>query len=108
MNAPKSKTKLPKPDTNRDHPAIAVKELRTIFRDAFDRLGGASWLVEFVMEDAQNARTFVQVLARLMPLELTGKDGAPLTVIIQSADGKQVPVDLSPPPIEGEAQRVLN
>lgn len=76
-----------------------------MFRDAFDTLGGADWLVRFVREDPQNARTFVQAIARLMPLELTGKDGAPLTVVVQSADGVQTPVRFdqaapdAPPPV---------
>lgn len=90
----KKKVKLPAPPQGNapEHPAIVKKELRAIFRDAFDQLGGAAWLVRFVRDDPQNARTFVQALARLIPLEITGKDGAPLTVLVQSADGTQTPV----------------
>lgn len=98
----RKKATIPATNPNRNHVAVVKKELRQIFRDAFDELGGAAWLVRFVREDAQNARTFVQAIARLMPLELTGKDGAPLTVVIQSADGSQVPVNMNPQPIEGE------
>ncbi len=84
------------------HPAVTIKELRQVFRDAFETLGGAVWLVEFARKDSQNARTFVQALSRMIPLELTGKDGAPLTVFIQNADGTQVPVE----PLQGEARRL--
>lgn len=98
------------PDANAPaHPAIVRKDLRQIFRDAFDQLGGADWLVRFVRDDPQNARTFVQAIARLMPLELTGKDGAPLTVVVQSADGVQTPVrfdqqgNTDPPPLVMQA-----
>lgn len=93
------------PAVDRQHPAIVKKELRQLFRDAFDELGGVEWLVAFARADDQNARTFVQAVARLIPLELTGKDGSPLTVVIQKADGTQVP--LQAPPIEGEV-RVIN
>jgi hypothetical protein len=106
MPPARKKAVIPAADPNRDHPAVVKKDLRVIFRDAFDSLGGAAWLVNFVRADPQNARTFVQAIARLMPLELTGKDGAALTVIVQSADGKQTPVDLNPPPIEGESVRM--
>jgi hypothetical protein len=90
MPRKKKPVTLPVPDQPvvRDHPVVVKKELRQIFRDAFDTLGGADWLVRFVREDPQNARTFVQAIARLMPMEITGKDGAPLQVLIQSADGR--------------------
>lgn len=90
------------------HPATTVKELRQVFREAFDTLGGAAWLVAFAQKDAQNARTFVQALSRLIPLELTGKDGGPLTVVIQNADGTTYTPGAQPekPPIDGTAERV--
>jgi len=102
--------RLPAPDQNRDEPAVVRKDLREIFRNAFDVLGGATWLVNFVREDPQNARTFVQAIARLMPLELTGKDGGALTIMIQKADGSHQAVDLSPPnhSIVQQDGRVLN
>lgn len=114
MPPARKKVQLPagRPAHEANHPAVVKKELRQIFRDAFDELGGAGWLVRFVRADPQNARTFVQAIARLMPLELTGKNGAPLTIMVQSADGNQVPVNLDPPPLEGEFVppdgRVLN
>ena len=92
MPRKKKAVTLPVPDQPavREHPVVVRKELRQIFRDAFDTLGGADWLVRFVREDPQNARTFIQAIARLMPMEITGKDGAPLSIVIQQADGTQV------------------
>lgn len=88
---------------DRNHPATVKKELRQLFRDAFDQLGGTMWLVRFAQKDDQNARTFVQALSRLIPLELTGKDGSPLTVRIVKADGTEV--ELGAP--EGQQPAVL-
>lgn len=48
-------------------PNIAIKQLREVFRDAFDQLGGAAWLVEFVREDPANARVFVSAISKLLP-----------------------------------------
>lgn len=97
MARPRKVQPPPPPGPEHNHPAVVKKELRQIFRDAFDVLGGADWLVRFVREDPQNARTFVQAIARLMPLELTGPNGAPLTVIVQKADGSRVPVTYDQP-----------
>jgi len=46
---------------------IAIKQLREVFRDAFDQLGGASWLIDFVNEDPANARVFVSAISKLLP-----------------------------------------
>jgi len=48
-------------------PNIAIKQLREVFRDAFDQLGGAAWLVEFVQADPANARVFVSAISKLLP-----------------------------------------
>jgi hypothetical protein len=94
--------------TTRDTPAIVKKELRQILRDALDDLGGTAWLVSFIKKDDQNARAFLQVLGRTLPMELAGKDGAQITVVIQNADGSTMktignsPEDGSPITIEGE------
>lgn len=57
---------------NGDLPAEAtprqiIKQLREVFREAFDDLGGASWLVEFASKNDQNARVFVQAISKLLP-----------------------------------------
>jgi hypothetical protein len=43
-------------------------QLRDVFREAFDRLGGADWLVAFAQENDGNARVFVQAVTKLIPL----------------------------------------
>ena len=43
-------------------------QLRDVFREAFDRLGGADWLVEFALRDDANARVFVSAVTKLIPL----------------------------------------
>jgi len=48
-------------------PNIVVKQLREVFRDAFDQLGGAAWLVSFVQEDPANARVFISAISKLLP-----------------------------------------
>ena len=48
-------------------PNTVVKQLREVFRDAFDQLGGAAWLVEFVQSDPANARVFVSAISKLLP-----------------------------------------
>lgn len=49
---------------------IAIKQLREVFRDAFDQLGGAAWLIEFVQADPANARVFVGAISKLLPAQV--------------------------------------
>ena len=51
-------------------PNIVIKQLREVFRDAFDQLGGAEWLVEFVKEDPANARAFLGAISKLLPAQV--------------------------------------
>jgi len=69
--------------TNNTTDKLNQKAIRELFREAFDLLGGAQWLVTFASANDGNARVFVQAITKLIPQELTGKDGAPLTVIIK-------------------------
>ncbi len=76
---------------------VNQKAIRELFREAFDLLGGAQWLVTFATANDGNARVFVQAITKLIPQELTGKDGAPLTIIVRkevmdSVDGEPRPV----------------
>ena len=48
-------------------PAKVNRQLREVFREAFDHLGGAAWLVEFATANDQNARVFVQAMSKLLP-----------------------------------------
>lgn len=62
-------------------PNIAIKQLREVFREAFDQLGGSEWLVEFVQSDPANARVFVSAISKLLPatVQVTGN------VVIQAS-----------------------
>lgn len=83
-----------------------VRAMRELFRDAFDLLGGSAWLVQFASSNDGNARVFVQCLSKLIPQELTGKDGQPLTIVIRKEGGEEVPVGEIVS--EQEGTRVLN
>jgi hypothetical protein len=48
-------------------PAKINRQLREVFREAFDHLGGSAWLVEFATSNDQNARVFVQAISKLLP-----------------------------------------
>jgi hypothetical protein len=43
------------------------RQLREVFREAFDTLGGSRWLVDFAGKSDQNARVFVQAISKLLP-----------------------------------------
>lgn len=47
------------------------RQLREVFREAFDHMGGAEWLVQFAMANDQNARVFVQAISKLLPASAT-------------------------------------
>jgi hypothetical protein len=49
---------------------VVIKQLREVFRDAFDQLGGAAWLVSFVQEDPANARVFISAISKLLPAQV--------------------------------------
>jgi hypothetical protein len=55
-------------------PVKINKQLREIFREAFDNLGGAEWLVEFATANDQNARVFVQAISKLLPPNMSPKE----------------------------------
>jgi hypothetical protein len=49
------------------NPHRVNQQLREVFREAFDHLGGSAWLVEFATANDQNARVFVQAMSKLLP-----------------------------------------
>lgn len=53
--------------TDEAGPIQVNRQLREVFREAFDALGGASWLVEFATSSDANARVFVQAISKLLP-----------------------------------------
>lgn len=70
------------------------KQIRDVVREAFERLGGADWLVTFANANWENARVFVSLVGRLIPTELTGKNGGELTIKII----KEGEIDISQAP----------
>ena len=48
-------------------PVKVNRQLRELFREAFDNMGGAQWLVEFATAEPANARVFVQAISKLLP-----------------------------------------
>ena len=90
-------------DIMRHEDAQNKRAVREMFREAFDLLGGVNWLVQFANRSDENARTFVNVVAKMIPLELTGKDGAPLTITVVTEGEVEKPVA----EVEGEVVRVL-
>ena len=57
-------------------PTQINRQLREVFREAFDTLGGAAWLVDFANTSDSNARVFVQAISKLLPASAspTGQD----------------------------------
>ena len=51
------------------------RQLRDMFREAFDNLGGSEWLVEFATANDQNARVFVSAISKLLPPSHDDKKG---------------------------------
>lgn len=48
-------------------PVKVNRQLRELFREAFDQLGGVNFLVEFALESEANRRVFVQAISKLLP-----------------------------------------
>lgn len=48
-------------------PVKVNRQLRELFREAFDRLGGVDFLVDFATESEANRRVFVQAISKLLP-----------------------------------------
>lgn len=48
-------------------PQKVTRQLRELFREAFDQLGGVEYLVDFATRNDQNARVFVQAISKLLP-----------------------------------------
>lgn len=59
---------------------IALKEA---FLGVFDKVGGQQALVDYAKKSDENYITVVQMLARLLPREITGPDGEGLTIVIK-------------------------
>ena len=55
------------PLTDDAGPVKVNRQLRELFREAFDQLGGTQFLVEFALESEANRRVFVQAISKLLP-----------------------------------------
>lgn len=66
------------------------KAIRDVIREAFDRLGGSDWLVTFATTSPENARVFVSLVGRLIPTELVGRGGGPLTIVIKKEGDPEI------------------
>lgn len=65
---PNSKPGVRNTELTQDIGPIKVnRQLRELFRDAFDQLGGVNFLVEFALESEANRRVFVQAISKLLP-----------------------------------------
>ena len=51
-------------------PRQTNQQLRDVFREAFDILGGSEWLVRFASKNDSNARVFVQAISKLLPQQV--------------------------------------
>lgn len=72
-------------DSPLDGPAGPTKvnrQLRELFREAFDQLGGVNYLVEFASRNDQNARVFVQAISKLLPASASPVAGEKIIIDI--------------------------
>lgn len=62
------------PLTDDAGPIKVNRQLRELFREAFDQLGGVNFLVEFALESEANRRVFVQAISKLLPASASPAD----------------------------------
>ena len=79
----------PFPKGNKGRPVGAknkvTQSMREAFKEAFDGMGGAEALMEWGMEP-DNRGAFYSLASKLIPIEVTGKDGEELVLkFIQGA-----------------------
>lgn len=55
-------------------PIKVNRQLRELFREAFDQLGGTQFLVDFALESEANRRVFVQAISKLLPASASPAD----------------------------------
>ena len=71
-------------------PQRVNRQLRELFREAFDNLGGAPWLVEFATKSDQNARVFVQAISKLLPPANDAKGGGGVIIDVPWLTGARL------------------
>lgn len=63
-------------------------DMKQVFLNVFERLGGEEWLWEFANNDP---KTYVMILAKLLPnnVNLGDANGEPITITIRGYNGNQ-------------------
>lgn len=70
------------PLTEEAGPVKVNRQLRELFRDAFDQLGGVNFLVDFALESEANRRVFVQAISKLLPASASPTSNEKLVIDI--------------------------
>lgn len=89
-------------------PVQVNRQLRSLFREAFDTMGGSRWLVEFATRNDQNARVFVQAISKLLPPSADDSKGQGVIIDVpwltntrlsykRSSDGEVLDVQVKDP-----------
>lgn len=63
-------------------PNKVTKQLKDMILTALDNAGGVKYLTA---QAAENPKTFLLLLGRVLPLQVTGEDGAPVAMTISWA-----------------------
>jgi hypothetical protein len=58
-------------------PNKVTTELKTMITDALDGAGGVDYLIRRA-SDPRTASAFLTLVGKVLPLQVTGKDGAPI------------------------------
>lgn len=59
--------------------------VRNVLAEALEGLGGTRYVMWFATQEPANARVFMQLVGKMMPTELTGAGGSPLSIVIRHA-----------------------
>lgn len=65
------------PGRPKGKPNKVTKELKEAILHAFDEVGGSTYLTKVAQE---NPQTFCTLLGKVLPLQVTGENGGPLTI----------------------------
>lgn len=73
---------LPKrgPGRPKGSPNKITADIRSAIVQAFDKVGGVNYLV---VQARENPQAFLTLLGKVLPKEVTGEDGGPITVVIR-------------------------
>ena len=79
MTEPKNTTKFGKGNPGKPKGAVnkSTKQLKEMILAALDTAGGERYLVERA-KDPRTASAFMSLLAKVMPMQVTGADGGPV------------------------------